>query len=258
MSWLFSQALVAEYSAGNCLDGEPSAQWSGIPTAQVYSPSGKTMAFSKLLRYGMTCKPLTESHGEALLTWFLAGFPVKTYPQLAPEPALTENAQECGEKWPASWVKYDPDSSGWKTAQFSLLEDSTVFSGTWPEWGLMLDGECWAVDMLDSTPSGGESGYWPTPNCGGFRSDGELLMLSRKLKSYADYRGMTDRACKSKRDRFWPEPEGFRPTSEKLNPEFQEWLMAWPIGQTGLKPLGMDKYQLWRQQHGNFSEARHD
>lgn len=258
MSWLFSRALVEAFLEENSSDGEPSALWSGIPIAQVYSPSGKTTVYSKLLRYGMTFKPLTENHGQELLTWFLGAFRARTYPQLAAGPESMESAQECGERWPASWVKYDPATSGWKTAQFSLLEDSAAFSGTWPSWGLMLDGECWAVDTLDLTPSENESGYWPTPNCGGFRSDGELLMLSRKLTNYAEYRGMTDRACKSKRDRFWPEPPDFQATTHKLNPEFQELLMKWPIGQTALKPLEMDKYQSWLRQHGEFSEAQHE
>lgn len=34
-----------------------------------------------------------------------------------------------------------------------------------------------------------------------------------------------------------------------LNPMWVEWLMGWPIGWTDLKPLAMDKYQLWLQQH---------
>ncbi len=39
MSWLFSQALVAEYSAANCSDGEPSAQLNVMPTQQQQSLS---------------------------------------------------------------------------------------------------------------------------------------------------------------------------------------------------------------------------
>jgi hypothetical protein len=35
----------------------------------------------------------------------------------------------------------------------------------------------------------------------------------------------------------------------QLNPEWVEWLMGWPIGWTGLKPLAMDKFHLWQQQH---------
>ncbi|KJH67258.1 hypothetical protein UF16_11095 [Chromobacterium violaceum] len=36
----------------------------------------------------------------------------------------------------------------------------------------------------------------------------------------------------------------------QLNPEWVEWLMGWPIGWTGLKPLGMDKFREWQRQHG--------
>lgn len=33
----------------------------------------------------------------------------------------------------------------------------------------------------------------------------------------------------------------------RLNPNWVEWLMGWPIGWTDLKPLGMDKFRSWRQ-----------
>ena len=36
----------------------------------------------------------------------------------------------------------------------------------------------------------------------------------------------------------------------KLNPTWVEWLMGWPLGWTDLKPLEMDKFQQWQQQHG--------
>ena len=81
MSWLFSQALVEEYSEGISLDGAQSAQSSGKPTQQAYCAPDKMTAFSRLSRFGMTYKPLTATHGEALLTLYLAAFHAKTYPQ---------------------------------------------------------------------------------------------------------------------------------------------------------------------------------
>ncbi len=36
----------------------------------------------------------------------------------------------------------------------------------------------------------------------------------------------------------------------KLNPAWVEWLMGWPLGWTDLKPLAMDKYLKWCEQHG--------
>jgi hypothetical protein len=36
----------------------------------------------------------------------------------------------------------------------------------------------------------------------------------------------------------------------KLNPMWVEWLMGWPLGWTGLKPLETDKFHFVQQQHG--------
>ena len=74
MSWLFSQALVAEYLGENFSDGEQSAPSSGNHTPQVFLPPDKTTRFWNLSLYGMTCKPLTEPRGEELLMLFRAGF----------------------------------------------------------------------------------------------------------------------------------------------------------------------------------------
>lgn len=38
----------------------------------------------------------------------------------------------------------------------------------------------------------------------------------------------------------------------QLNPDWVEWLMGWPIGWTDLKPLEMDRFLVWQQQHSEF------
>jgi len=81
MSWLFSQALVEEYLGENSLDGEQSALLNGNNTPQAYCAPDKMTGFSRLSRFGMTYKPLTETRGEELLTLYLAGFHAKTSPQ---------------------------------------------------------------------------------------------------------------------------------------------------------------------------------
>jgi hypothetical protein len=114
----------------------------------------------------MTYKPLTENLGEELLTLYLEGFHAKTSPQLEREKGLTENGQECGEKWHASFTKYDLDLSLWKTHQCSLLGDLDEFSETWPRWGLMRNGECWEQQTLAHRTNGTEFGLserLPTP-----------------------------------------------------------------------------------------------
>ena len=78
MSWLFSQALVAEYSQATCSAGELSALSSGNPTPLAYLPPDRTKDFSRPSRFGSTFRPLTEDLGAAVLTWFLAGSPART------------------------------------------------------------------------------------------------------------------------------------------------------------------------------------
>jgi hypothetical protein len=161
MSWLFSQALVEEYLGENSLDGEQSVQLSGKPTQQAYCAPDKMTDFSRLSRFGMTYKPLTESRGEELLTLFRAGFHAKTLAQQGGGLALTESEVECGEKWQGSFTKYDPDLRSWKTHQCSLLGDLDEFLETWPQWGLMRNGECWEQRTLAQTIRGTGSGLSP-------------------------------------------------------------------------------------------------
>ena len=161
MSWLFSQALVEEYLGENSLDGEQSAPLSGNPIQQAFCAPDKMTGFSRLSQFGMTYRPLTADRGEELLTLYLAGFHAKTLAQQEKEQELLESEAGCGEKWRASFVRYDHDSSLWRTHQCSLLGDLEQFLETWPQWGLMRDGECWEQRTLEQTIRGTESGLSP-------------------------------------------------------------------------------------------------
>lgn len=153
---------------------------------------------------------LMDDHGAELLTSWLEGFRAKTSALPGTERGLMENAAECGTTWPASLAKFDPDTSSWKTAQLSLLGGLEEFSETWPRWGLMRAGECWERQTLVPRTSESASGLslsiWPTQNCDGFRSDGDLAILARTLTDYGQFLGMTEKAAMSKRDRAWPTP----------------------------------------------------
>jgi DNA (cytosine-5)-methyltransferase 1 len=162
MSWLYSQVLVEEYLGDISLDGEQSVQSSGSSTPQAYCAPDKMTGFSRLSRFGMTFKPLEENLGEELLTLYLAAFHAPTFPQQEKEQELMEKPLECGEKWRGSFTKYDPDTSLWRTHQCSLLGDLEEFSETWPQWGLMRDGECWEQRTLERHIRG--TGYGLSPN----------------------------------------------------------------------------------------------
>ena len=234
MSWLYSRALVEEFSAATCSDGDVSAPSNTTPTPDQFYWPDKTTEHSRLSRFGMTCVPLTADRGAALLTWFLEGSRAKTSAQLGEVTDWTASAPGCGRKWLGSLAKFDPDSRSWKTAQCSLLGDLDEFSETWPRWGSMRTGECWERETPAHLTTGNESGLWPTP-CA------------------RDYRGVfrtergKERRIESKRGIPLNEAVG-----GLLNPPWVEWLMGWPIEWTGLKPLETGKFQEWKQQHGAF------
>jgi DNA (cytosine-5)-methyltransferase 1 len=220
MSWLISKALMnflysqeqEEASlVENFSDGEQSALLNGNPIQQAYCAPDKMTAFSRLSRFGMTYKPLTENRGEELLTLYLAGFHAKTLAPQEKAQELTENEAECGEKWRASFTKYDPDSCSWKTHQCSFLGDLDEFLETWPQWGLMRDGECWEQRTLEQTIRGTEFGLSPngvdsfhTTNTTGL--DG----------------GSNSRKALKKRQENWPTPDancGQRGTQPNWTPK---------------------------------------
>ena len=196
MSWLFSRVLAEEYLEESCLDGEQSAPLNGNHIQQAYCAPGKMTEFSRLSQFGMTYKPLTESLGEELLTSYLAGFRARTSAQPEKAQELMALDQECGEKWHASFTKYDHDTRLWKTAQCSLLGDLEPYSETWPQWGLMRHGECWERRTLEQTIRGIGFGLSPngvdsfhTPNTTGL--DG----------------GSNSRKALKKRQETWPTPD---------------------------------------------------
>jgi hypothetical protein len=328
MSWLFSRVLVAEYLGDTCLDGAQSVQSNGNPTQQAYCAPDKMTAFSRLSRFGMTFKPLTEDRGQELLTLYLEGFRAKTSAQPEKAPELTEKDPECGHRWQELLARYDPATSSWKTPQSSLLGDYTEFSETWPRWGLMQDGVSYQRQTLVRHTRETESGLWATPAAsdgrrGGTITDkmtGQILpqMVNTPAKwptpiaqdakhsgyaasgpgkadklSYAVVKWPTPQASDNKQRatanstarrmelkkqisleaavKFWPTPTSHNAKEEAypaeftrntptlsaqaggtLNPSWVEWLMGWPLGWTDLKRLEMDKFLLWRQQHGDY------
>ena len=247
MSWLFSQALVAAYSEDTSSDGEPSAPSSGNPTQLAYLPPDRMTAFSRPSRSGMTFRPLTEDLGVAVLTSYLAAFPVRTsaLPERGPE--STAHAAGCGGTWRGSLAKFDPATSSWRTAQPSLLEDLGESSVIWPRSGMTAGGQCWELAILEPRIKGTGSDLWPTPTvCGNYNKAG----LSPKS---GDGLATAALKCATPTARDWrsgkaseeTHAKNSRPLSEQiggsLNPTWVEWLMGWPLAWTDLKPSATAK-----------------
>ena len=163
MSWLYSQALVEAFSVDTSLDGEQSVQSSGNPTQLAYLPLDRMTDFSRLSRFGMTFRPLTEDRGEELLMSYLEAFPAKTSALQDEATDLKESDQECGNTWRGWLAKYDPDSCSWRTAQCSLLEEEPESLQTLPRWGMTVDGVLLEQQTAVLRTNEIESGLWRTP-----------------------------------------------------------------------------------------------
>ena len=244
MSWLFSQALVEEYLGDISLDGEPSAPLNGNHTQQAYCALDKMTDFSRLSRFGMTYKPLTENRGEELLTSYRAAFHAKTSPQPEPEMDSTVSALECGERWQGSLAKYDPNTSSWKTHQCSLAGDLEEFSETWPKWGSMRNGVCWEREIFKENTKETEFGSLPTPVAT------DWMAPSKATASYQDGRFIRTSKTSGKVFGLRLSAAYHLMTGNLMPPSFSEWMMGWPLGWTDLKPLETDKFQLWLKKHG--------
>ena len=164
MSWHYLRVLVEEYLGDISLDGEQSVQSSGSNTQQAYCAPDKMTGFSRLSRFGMTYKPLTENLGEELLTLFRGAFPVRTLVPQEKEQALQETDRVCGNTWPGLLARYDLNSHSWKTVQCSLFEDLELSLETFPKWGTTVNGELYLQQTLVQTTNVNEFGLWPTPN----------------------------------------------------------------------------------------------
>ena len=273
MSWLFSRALVAEYSAGTCSDGEPSAPSSVTPTPQAYWSPGKTTDTCPRFRYGMTFARLTADRGADVLTSFQEAFPARTFRRPAKEKESTASAPGCGESSRESFAKYDRDSCLWKTRQCLLAGDLEEFSETWPRWGSTWNGESYRRrspfgltalrPFITNGTASGLSLKAPTPTvCGLHNRKGASPTSGDGLSTFVKRLAIkvaTPTACdwKSGKASQATMERNSRPLREQvggsLNPPWVEWLMGWPIGWTDCAPLATDKFRQWWRLHGGFS-----
>jgi len=159
----------------------------------------------------------TVSRYEVRLTLLQPGFLVRISPKpIRKGRESMETNQEHGQKSRESWARYCPDTSSWKTRQLCFAGDLIEYSGTWPNSGTMQNGAFWALPTLERRTEDNVYGsLLPTPTATDWK--GSYKPGQRRGQ-------LTDPAM------------GVIPTGGKLNPEFVEWLMGWPIGWTDCGP----------------------
>lgn len=236
MSYIYSQALVVEYLQDKYSVTELSVQLKENHTHKLFFWQDKTTEHSPLSLFGMKSQLLMVEFGEELLMWSVEDSRAKTLAHQVEVMDSTEKGQDFGQKWRGLLAKYDQDSHSLKTAQCSLVEDSTESFVTLPNWGLMLNGDVFQHPLSAHHITEIESGLLPTPLA-------------------TDWKGGTSSIRK---DRGTQRLDQFRDWVKSIHgltypiPEHSEAVMGLPIGHTDLKPLETLKSPCKQQQHSNY------
>ena len=142
---------------------------------------------------------------------------------LAEEAQIAEGLRERGQKWPT------PQSRDWKNAHGPRFVDSERSND-------LND----AVDFI-------EKRAWPTPTVGDSKSSGSRNTSTSKAN---EGMSLTDA---TRGDGGMGRLGGINSSplkarvGGKLNPDWVEWLMGWPVGWTSLDPLPAERMSEWEK-----------
>jgi hypothetical protein len=230
MSYTYLQEQGAESSAASFAD-IPQFVLSrlNLTAEKSYSNANET-ASCQNFPSGMMCKHSTEHPGEEKLTSSAEDFPAKTLQSAAKPLASMATEADYGKKWRESLAKWDRDSCSWKTRQLSLFGGLETFSETWPKWGIMRNGECWAQDIAVDQWNASEFGLPAPTKAMGKRGWGIAAKPRYSAELEANARLF-----------------GYKP-----HPSVLEWSMGWIPTWTRLVPLETDKFRKWLRSHGKF------
>jgi hypothetical protein len=238
MSWHFLQEQEGASWEASSLDGAPSALLSLMPIAAGCCLPDSGTDSCRDSRSGTMSPRSMETRGGAASMSLAEDSPA---PIIAPAStstteATTTMASQCvyGDTWLGLLVKFDRDTSSWKTARDLFAEDLPESSVILPQWGLMVGGELYQLKTqalpISASDSGGYSGrMYPTPRSRDHHGECRKRWGNRHSLpgALADVLGGA------------PPP-----------PEFSEWLMGWPIKWTDCAPLETASVAQWLRSHG--------
>ena len=235
MSWHFSRAWVEESLAGSCSDGEQFVRSSTTGFAEKSLCGDKRTRSFNPSQFGTTQKHLTGNLG--IDTWIssLPASRVSLIPQQGKEKEKKTKGIS-GQLQFASYGKWDPDSSCWKTSQgFYPLIISARSLVTWRRQGTMRSGKLYRQHRLEHRTFAKGYGFLPTPS---------------KMEAFPWYnQTLREREESGKQVMLGHLVGG------PLNPKWIEWLMGFPINWTELHPLETHKCPAWQQWLSSFSQV---
>ena len=242
MSWHYLQGQEVASWEGTSLDGAPSALLSLMPTPEACCLPASATACCHGSRFGTTCEPSTASPGQEPCMLCRGASHAKTLAQPANEQEFQEVDLGFGERWRELSVRFDRDLCSWRTHHSLWDEDLTGFFPTLPAWGLMRDGVLLEQVTLARFTNVRGSGLWRTPDAGSNRNNAtpSRCVIEGRARKDQQIR-LADQVCL------------IHGINGRLNPEWVEWLMGWPIGWTDCNALETAKFHEWQQQHGACS-----
>ena len=230
MSWHCSLELVEAFSQANVWVTGSCVRWKKIRIAERSLCGGKKTTASPSSPSGMTLTPSTGTPGMALSMSFLLASHAKDSP-------LQESNLE--QTTPATSGP-PPQGSSEKYVQAELFsktyQESESTSESWPEtlpiWGSIVNGELSQLEKPELDILGKDGGSWPTPNA----HEPRLGYQDRSKGKKGSQKSLTTIVVD---DNGGPEK------GTRLNPDWVEWLMGWPIGWTSLDFINLDMKRWW-------------
>ena len=227
MSFIYLQEQAEGFLEESSSDTPQFAQWKLTPTAARCSCSASGTEFSPNSQYGTTLQPLMGSRGVDTLTQSAADSHARILVQQTQmQLEFQELAVAFGSNTLESLEKSTQLGFSRKTLHFSRPGAWASSFKTWPRSGTLLNGMCFLPTRRERSTSGRGYSFLPTPTAHNAKEGAYPAEWARNTRTLATYAG------------------------GKINPEWTEWLMGWPIGWTDLKPLGMDKFHAWLHAHG--------
>jgi hypothetical protein len=183
------------------------------------------------LRYGTTLHRLEEPCYQVSMS-FPEGFPARTSVLRELEKAWLEADQGYFSKSSDSLANFDLDSFSWKTSQLSLFGGLTEFLWSSLRWGSTVGGRLYQPQRWEPSTFENAGSYLPTPTACDYGKN-----VGRNVGSRDRY-SLTMRA---KHGTLPNHPKG------KLNPEYLEQMMGYPIQWTELEDWAMQWFRPKRE-----------
>lgn len=210
----FLQEQAGDSWQTSSLDIPPLLQSNGNPTHAKFSEREQQKdGFPSWLSGKETSETLTHPSTPEAWTAFMRDSLVKILALLESKLVLwKEPAAGFTEKSCELLAQLDRDTSSWKMSPRLKVTDLKRLSRTWPSWGMTVDGCAYEHPMSGHRITATGGSHWlPTPTAHNAKETNAPSEANRNTPTLAAQVG------------------------GKLNPQWVEWLMGWPINHTALK-----------------------